>query len=127
MQSSNYVLVVDDDPDMVDVLIRVLTYAGYRSRGVHSGKDALEAAATSLPAIVLLDILMPVMDGWQCARELRARYGRSLAIVVLTAAEHVQLRCAEVEADGFLPKPFELSDLLSLVARYAGPPATARS
>ena len=82
-------------------------------------KAALDAAASQLPAVVLLDMLMPVMDGWQCARELRARYGDALPIVIVTAAEHVQERCKEIGADEVLPKPFEMKHLRKIVERYA--------
>jgi CheY-like chemotaxis protein len=64
-------------------------------------------------------MLMPVMDGWQCARELRARYGGDLPIVVISAAENVQSRGKEIGADEVLPKPFEMSRLLEIVGRYA--------
>jgi Response regulators consisting of a CheY-like receiver domain and a winged-helix DNA-binding domain len=62
--------------------------------------------------------MMPVMDGWQCARELRARYGRRVPIVVVTAAEHAGARAAQVGGDDVLAKPFEMAELLRIVARY---------
>jgi two-component system OmpR family response regulator len=117
------VLVVDDDEDMIEALVQLLHDAGYAARSAENGRRALDAVAAQRPALVLLDVLMPVMDGWECARELRARYGRTLPIVVVTAAEHVGERCADVGADHVLPKPFELRDLLALVARYATPAA----
>lgn len=113
------VLVVEDDPDMSDAMLRILAHAGFAARTAENGKRALEAVDERMPAVVLLDILMPVMDGWECARELRARYGTQLPIVVVTAAEHVEARCREVGADHLLPKPFELRELLRIVSRYA--------
>jgi CheY-like chemotaxis protein len=115
---SRDVLVVDDDPDMADVMVLMLAEAGYQTRRAGNGKEALEAAAADRPALVVLDMLMPVMDGWQCARELRALYGRGLPIVVATAAEHARARSEEVGADDALPKPFEMGDLLRVVERY---------
>jgi len=115
------VLVVEDDPDMADAMLRLLRHAGFRARSAENGKRALEAVEAHRPAVVLLDILMPVMDGWECARRLRARYGTGLPIVVVTAAEHVEARCEEVGADHLLPKPFELAELLELVTHYANP------
>jgi DNA-binding response OmpR family regulator len=61
---------------------------------------------------------MPVMSGWACARELRARYGHDLSIVVMTAAEHAETRGDDVEADDVLSKPFDLVDLLRVVAAH---------
>jgi len=112
------VLIVDDDPDMVTIIRIMLDDAGYQVRSARNGKEALESVAAKMPAVVLLDILMPVMDGWQCARELRARYGRRVPIVVVTAAEHAGARAAQVGGDDVLAKPFEMAELLRIVARY---------
>jgi CheY-like chemotaxis protein len=71
-----------------------------------------------MPALILLDILMPVMDGTEFARRLHATYGRVVPIIVVSAAEDVRTRCAAIGADDALAKPFELEDLLRLVARY---------
>ena len=113
------VLVVEDDQDMADALLQLLDLWGFRARHAEHGKAALDAVASQMPAVVLLDMLMPVMDGWQCARELRARYGESLPIVVVTAAEHVRERAEEIGADEVLPKPFEMRHLRKVVERYA--------
>jgi CheY-like chemotaxis protein len=117
--SGGDVLVVEDNQDMANALLRLLHIAGYRARHAEHGLAALEAAAEQRPALVLLDMLMPVMDGWQCARELRARYGRDLPIVVISAAENVQSRGKEIGADEVLPKPFDMGRLLEIVGRYA--------
>ena len=113
------VLVVDDDPDMVAIIRIMLDDSGYQVRCARNGKEALESVAERMPAVVLLDMLMPVMDGWQCARELRARYGRRVPIVVVTAAEHAGARAEQVGGDDVLAKPFEMAELLRIVARYA--------
>ena len=116
------VLIVEDDPDLSDVMLLALREAGYPARCASNGREALAAAEVQLPGLVLLDVLMPVMDGWQCARELRARYGRALPIVVVTAAEHVRARSHELGADDVLPKPFDIDEFLRTVARYYGAP-----
>jgi DNA-binding response OmpR family regulator len=59
------------------------------------------------------------MNGWEFAREFRARHGRAAPIVVVTAAENARARAAEVGADGWLSKPFEIDDVLRMVARHA--------
>jgi CheY-like chemotaxis protein len=65
-------------------------------------------------------MLMPVMDGRQCARELRARYGDTVPIVVVTAAEHARARASEIgDVADVLAKPFEMDDLIRVVERYA--------
>lgn len=121
------VLIVDDDPDMIEVIELVLHDAGYATRGAHNGSQALEAVAARMPALILLDMLMPVMDGWQFAREFHARYGACTPIVVATAAEHVDSRRGEIGAADVLPKPFEVSDLLRVVARHVPAPRPANA
>ncbi len=119
------VLFVDDNPDLRETVQMMLDLAGYDVRCVENGKDALDAAAERMPAVILLDMLMPVMNGWECAAELRARYGRDVPIVVVTAAEHAHVRAAQIGgvAD-VLQKPFDMDDLLRIVARYVPRKAT---
>lgn len=119
MKPCNDVLVVDDDLDMVEVMELILHDAGYPTRTALNGKQALDAVAQAMPALILLDMLMPVMNGWEFARDFRARYGREVPIVVATAAEHVHSRGDAIDADDVLPKPFEVSDLLRVVSRHA--------
>ena len=113
------VLFVDDNADLRASVRLMLDLAGYEVRCAENGKQALDAVAEKMPAVVLLDMLMPVMNGWQFAREFRARYGREVPIVVATAAEHVRSRSVGIGAVGVLPKPFEVSDLRRVVARHA--------
>jgi CheY-like chemotaxis protein len=114
------VLVVDDDSDLREVIQAMLLVSGYEVRCARNGREAVEAFAEKRPAVVLLDMLMPVMDGWQCARELRMRYGSSVPIVVVTAAEHARARADQVgDVNDVLSKPFEMDDLLRVVGRYA--------
>jgi DNA-binding response OmpR family regulator len=72
-------------------------------------------------------MLMPVMDGWQCARELRAKYGNTIPIVVVTAAEDARARGAAIGADAVLSKPFELDELLRLVRFYVDADSVGRT
>lgn len=118
MHDRKDILVVEDDHDMAEIIVRVLRQAGYATRTAEDGKQALQAVEERMPALVLLDMLMPVMDGWQCASMLRARYGPVLPIVCLTAAEDARVRGAAIAADDVLPKPFELHDLMRVVARH---------
>ena len=112
------VLVVEDDPGMRQLVEDVLTDEGYRVRTAEDGQAALEEVARELPGIILLDMRMPRMNGWEFAREFRARYGRGAPIVVLTAAADARQRAVDIEAEGFLGKPFNLDDLLRLVEQF---------
>jgi CheY-like chemotaxis protein len=116
-------LVVEDDPDLVDLLQVILQDAGYRVATATDGLEALARVQAEMPSLILLDMRMPRMNGWEFAAEFRARWNRSCPIVVVTAAENARLRAEEVGADGWLEKPFELEDVVRAVERYVGPPA----
>jgi len=114
------VLVVDDDTSILDTVSAILSAEGYDVVSAASGQEALDALARKRPVVILLDMRMPVMDGWAVARALRSR-GISVPIVVMTAAESAKRWADEVGAEGYLAKPFGLDDLLATVQRFRGP------
>jgi CheY-like chemotaxis protein len=118
------ILIVDDDDDMLEAIEFVLDDAGYPTRTAQNGRQALDAVARQMPALILLDMLMPVMNGWQFADEFRKRYGREVPIVVLTAAEHARSRCSSIDVQEVLTKPFNVTDLLRVVERHVAPAHT---
>jgi CheY-like chemotaxis protein len=124
--AAGHVLVVEDDLDLLGIVEMVLQDAGHRVRTAVDGLRALERVAEEMPRLILLDMRMPVMNGWEFAREFRRRYGRACPIVVVTAAENAQLRAAEVEAEGWLSKPFDLDDVLRMVSRFVAGASDAR-
>jgi DNA-binding response OmpR family regulator len=115
------VLVVEDDADLLSLMEMILSEAGRRVRTARDGEAALERVDEELPALIFLDMRMPGMNGWDFAREFRARYGRACPIVVVTAAENARLRAEEIGADAWLAKPFDIDDVLAIVDRYLGP------
>ena len=117
------VLVVEDDQDLLALLEMVLADAGHRVRTATDGRAALARIAEEMPGVILLDMRMPGMNGWEFAREFRARHGRACPIVVVTAAENAAARAQEIGAEGWLSKPFELDDVLDAVARHLRRPA----
>src|SRR5919108_678512 len=116
------VLVVDDDPSIRDTVTEILEFEGYPVATASNGQDALGRVAHERPSLVLLDMRMPVMDGWGFARALRER-GVRLPIVVMTAAQDARRWADEIGAAGYLPKPFDLEHLLAVVARLRTRPA----
>ncbi|MDA8218034.1 MAG: response regulator [Dehalococcoidales bacterium] len=114
------VLVVDDDIELLGMVETLLDWVGYRVIAAREGREALEKVAQEMPAMILLDMKMPGMDGWAFARAFRARYGRLAPIVVLTAAEDARARAEEIGAEGYLGKPFEIEDLVRIVERHIG-------
>ena len=114
------ILVVEDDPDLLSLVELVLSDAGWRVLTAPEGRAALARVAAEMPALILLDMRMPGMNGWDFAREFRARHGRAAPIVVVTAAENARARAEEIGAEGWLAKPFDLDDILRAAERWAG-------
>jgi two-component system response regulator MprA len=117
------ILVVEDDRRVAAFLDRALTYEGYDVEVASDGAVGLDAAARRLPDLVLLDVMLPVMDGLEVARQLRAR--ANVPILMLTARETVADRVEGLDAgaDDYLTKPFALEELLArlraLLRRHA--------
>lgn len=115
------ILVVDDDASIRAAIRDVLESEGYRVVTASDGAAALSAIERERPAMVLLDMRMPVLDGWGFSRELRRR-GISLPICVMTAARDAARWASEIGADSYLAKPFNLTDLLDQVERLGPTP-----
>jgi CheY-like chemotaxis protein len=108
------VLVVDDEPDIRATVSAMLEIEGYRVREAANGADALAAIENEPPDLILLDMRMPVLDGWGFAAELRRR-GHAVPIVVMTAARDAARWAADVAATAFVAKPFGYDDLMRAV------------
>jgi len=120
------VLVVDDEPDIVRYLEHVLRRLGYETASAGDGQEALAKAAADPPDLVLLDVMMPVMDGFAVCRALREREAtRLVPVVVMTALQGIDDRVKVLEhgADDVLTKPV---DERELVARIQGALARKR-
>lgn len=111
------ILVVDDTPANVRLLEAVLRPRGYEMLTAGSGLEALEAVTRDRPDLVLLDIRMPGMDGYEVCRRLRATpAGAALPVVMITASGNEEkLRALEAGADDFIAKPFDHAELLARV------------
>jgi two-component system chemotaxis response regulator CheY len=117
------VLVVDDDESIRRLIELALTQEGYEVVTAAEGRAALAEAARQPPRLILLDIRMPVLDGWGFARAYRAGPPPHAPIVVLTAARDAAEAAVRIGAEACLAKPFELSALYATVARVAAPGA----
>ena len=110
------ILIIDDDPSILETVADALADEGYTVRTASNGAEGIEAIDHGMPALVLLDMRMPVMDGWGFARALQER-GIRLPLLVMTAAQDAQRWSREVGAVGTIAKPFGLDDLLGAVER----------
>ena len=119
MASARKILVVEDDTDLADAMVDLLTEAGYRVMYAHDGAEALGVLKTKTPDLILLDLMMPWMNGWEFL-EHQARDQRlsAIPVLVLSALDRAE---REIEAAGFLRKPITAEQLLMAVDRLSRP------
>jgi len=110
------ILVIDDDEKITSMLRRGLAFEGYSVRTARNGTDGLEAVLQEEPDLIVLDIMMPGLDGWEVCRRLREA-GSRMPILMLTAKDEVsdRVRGLDAGADDYLMKPFALEELLARV------------
>ena len=116
--SGKRVLVVDDDPDIRELLFGALEDEGFEVVPAANGQEALAVILTFHPDVIVLDLMMPVMDGWQFAQAMRAR-SDDIPLVLLSAVSDVHAHAKQLQAAAVIEKPFDLSDLLPKIARVA--------
>ena len=111
-----HILIVDDDPRITDLLRRVLAYEGYSVASAASGSEALNRSLERPPDLVVLDIMLPGLDGLEVAQRLRAA-GDNVPILMLTARDTVadRVKGLETGADDYLVKPFAPEELVARV------------
>ena len=116
MAEATRILVVDDDPKIRTVVRRGLAYEGYRVVEAATGEEGLEKAREHMPELVVLDVMLPGIDGLEVTRRLRGA-GDPMAILMLTARDDVRARVEGLEtgADDYLVKPFSFEELLARV------------
>lgn len=117
--ASKKILVVDDDKGIRTFVVHILEHEGYRVTTATDGEEALEKLDTENPSLILLDIMMPGINGYQACRQIKGRNEyRHVPVLFLTAKDQPSDRfwASKVGGDGFLTKPFDPTDLLELVA-----------
>jgi DNA-binding response OmpR family regulator len=128
MQVDPALLLVDDDPDIIASLSIHLRADGYRVLRATSGAEALAALTKELPALAIVDLMMPGMDGFETSRRIKQR--ADVPIIILTAVdtEETKVKAIELYADDYLTKPFSYAELAARIGRIlkrawpAGPP-----
>jgi len=116
------ILVVDDNEDNANIIRDYLEARGYPITVAYSGDEAMAQFESVKPSLVLLDVMMPGMDGWQVCREMKASpMGREIRVVMVTALQDWmnKRQALETGADDFVEKPFELAALAKVVERNA--------
>ena len=112
------VLIVDDEPSIRDLVAEYLEFEGIPFIVASNGAEALEMVSRHpTTSLILLDMRMPIMDGWAFARAYRKSVANPAPIVTLTAAQDAASWAREIQAADYLPKPFDIDDLMAVIER----------
>lgn len=129
---TDYLLIVEDDPDILKLLDATLTFKGYRVVTARNGREGLEAIQRKRPAVVIADIMMPKLDGFGLVHRMRINpQTREIPVVFITAtyvAREDREFALSIGATHFLQKPIELEKFLAMIAELLkqGPPAVIK-
>ncbi len=122
MTPGQYILVVDDDQDFREALAEVLGEAGYPVQQAENGEAALARVADESPGIVLLDLKMPVLDGWGVMERMRGDPRSAGIPILILSAYGFEWESELLGAQGYIPKSVGMDEILERVRRSAGPP-----
>ena len=128
MEKQPYILIVDDDPDILEGILTILETRPYRLATARDGKKCLEMIAEEVPDLLILDLLMPRMDGWGVIRELRSepRYAQIPIMILTTVIEDASRRRYELETgmamdvQDYVQKPTKPADLIARLEKLLG-------
>jgi CheY-like chemotaxis protein len=116
------VLVVDDDPVVLELVGEILRDEGFQVTTAGNGQEALGRLRAGRPDLILLDLMMPVENGWEFLEHLRTHpVAATVPIVLLSASQKLGEQAERLHVDDFLPKPFDIDDLLDKVNKLAIP------
>ncbi|MCX9089646.1 MAG: response regulator [Candidatus Methanoperedens sp.] len=113
------IMVVDDEPDTVDLIKLVLETEGFEVISAYSGKECLEKLKIEKPSMILLDLMMPGMDGWEVFHEIKKKY-EDIPVAILTVSDRdidKMLGLHVLKADDYIIKPFGRQELIDRIRR----------
>ena len=122
MTPGQSILVVDDDDDFREALCEVLSEAGYPVEQAGNGELALKRMAVEKPGVVLLDLKMPVLDGWGVVERMRKDPRTAPIPILILSAYGFEWESELLGAQGFIPKSVGMEEILDRIRRIAGPP-----
>ncbi|MGA8891196.1 MAG: response regulator [Anaeromyxobacteraceae bacterium] len=122
MTPGQYILVVDDDDDFREALCEVLSEAGYPVEQAGDGEAALRRVAAEAPGVVLLDLKMPVLDGWGVVERMRKDPRTAPIPILILSAYGFEWESELLGAQGYIPKSVGMEEILDRIRRIAGPP-----
>ncbi len=108
------ILIVDDDPDILDLISALLGEEGFQTAGYSDGLAALQAIRTQRPALAIIDLALPIMDGQELIKRLRQEPGEPVPVIAMSAAIYAP-HPDQLQVDAYIAKPFDLEELLAHV------------
>jgi len=135
VEKQPYILIVDDDPDILEGILTILETQPYRLATARDGKKCMELLQEELPDVLILDLLMPRMDGWGVIREMRnnPRFAKVPIMILTTVIEDASRRRYELETgmtmdvQDYIQKPARPADLIQRVARLIATDASKQA
>jgi DNA-binding response OmpR family regulator len=117
---NNTILIVDDDPNILELVSVNCAAQGYQVLTAATGIEAMRIVEKSLPNLIILDIMLPEMDGWKVCKLIREKYQESIKIIMLMTENLERNEIIDISilmADEYMPKPFEINDLIMTIRR----------
>ncbi len=126
MAEKKKILLIDDDPDFVEAVKVIVENGGYQVNVAYDGEEGLEAVAAEKPDLIVLDVMMPVMNGHECCAKLKADPATAkIPVILLTAvadrvttSTYTHRDMLESDAEDYMPKPVEPQELLKLIKNW---------
>lgn len=113
------ILVVDNDHDIVEAITTMLELSGYQVRQAYSGSDCITEVLRQRPNLLLLDLMLPDMDGKQVAKKIRKHDSvRDMPIILISAAKEAKAAAKSIGVTAFIEKPFNMHDLLYAIDKH---------
>lgn len=110
------ILLVEDDPTIRSLLVELLGEEGYDVEWASNGRTGIEVACASHPDLILMDLMLPILDGMTATRILKADQAtRSIPIIAISAGTNLRIQADDLPADGVVAKPFDLDTLLAAI------------
>ena len=124
MADEPLILVIEDDPDLRRILTLQLSKLGYRTAEAQNGREGFESAQQATPDLILLDLMMPELDGFQVLKRLKSLDALTeIPVLILTAShdDHHRRKSVSHMANGFMTKPYTVDQLRSEIGRFLAP------
>lgn len=113
------ILIVDDDKTILEAIEVALKMEGYKTLVVADANDAIQKADFFMPDVILLDMLLSGSDGREISKEIKKNKStKNIPIIIMSAHPSIKKRIIESGADDFLPKPFDIDDLLKIIKKH---------